>query len=68
MRKLHVEIEMVNAAFSRTECTEVGRILAKVAADLDYGNMPSPGVSNYLFDANGNKIGRVWVTGRRPKD
>ncbi len=66
MRKLHVTIEMANAAFGDRECAESSRLLAKVAADLDYGNMPSQGTATYLFDVNGNKVGKVWVTGKRP--
>lgn len=68
MRKLHVEIAMESDAFRRNESDEASRILARLADDLDYGDMPRQGKRVFLLDMNGTIVGRVWVTGRKPKD
>ena len=60
MEEITITIQTENAAFEEAgpEC-EVGRILAKLAKDLQNGM-----VSGYkiLLDANGNRVGQYDAT------
>lgn len=64
--RVTITIQCDNAAFEDTEM-EVSRILA------DYARRLADGLSNIridtmLRDYNGNRVGAVKVTGRRPKE
>jgi O-succinylbenzoate synthase len=66
--KLKIEINMDNAAFGDGDAgAEVARILRRLADKYEsYGDMAN--IENVILDINGNKVGRVKVTGRRPSD
>lgn len=57
--RLTLEIRMDNAAFDDQPLAEAARILSAVSVALDQGDVP-----HKLFDANGNCIGHLRLTGR----
>lgn len=61
MRGFIVEIQTDNAAFDDEPCTEIARILRKIATDLENDGLLQ---DNYLRDINGNIVGVCNLNGR----
>ena len=51
--KAQITINMDNAAFDETPASELGRILRRLAADIEAGEL----VPIILRDINGNRVG-----------
>lgn len=56
MKKVTIEIEVVNSAFKDGMSYELSRILGELAKELEYGHLP-----RFLSDINGNKVGEVKI-------
>lgn len=62
----HVQIETGNAAFDDSPATEIARILRDLARRFEEGICDTVN----LYDINGNKVGRCYVSNHRlvPRD
>lgn len=59
LTKYTVEIDLVNAAFDADPATEVARILAKLAYDIEHDGGLGP---KNVFDINGNSVGHTTIS------
>lgn len=65
MSTITITIDTGNDAFADgNEAAEVARILAELAARI--ARADSPRAREYLYDYNGNRVGRVSVKGEAP--
>jgi hypothetical protein len=66
MSTVRITIKTGNAAFTYHESHEVARILRDFADKLDRADLLITTIDEVaLIDINGNKVGKVTVTGRR---
>lgn len=63
MRKIKIEIETQNSAFENNECTEIARILLKLAKYIDAEHAQDLARASpiTLFDVDGNRVGHVKI-------
>jgi hypothetical protein len=57
-----LEIETVNAAFDDEPASEIARILRELAGKMEREGAPARGYSWTLWDVNGNRVGRAYVS------
>jgi hypothetical protein len=62
MNKVTVEIRCDNAAFEHFPENEVGRILRKLANNIEKGGLDDAPCIQSLIDLNGNVVGEVKIT------
>ena len=55
--RITITLETGNAAFDDAPATEIGRILRELADRIERDGIPP----DYLYDVNGNRVGRVDV-------
>ena len=52
---------MDNAAFEDAPAQELGRILRKVAEDIEWHSLSHVGDAVFALDSNGNSVGKIEI-------